>query len=66
MVTYVQEQNHILQCLEKVSPSQNDRPDVDMLLLDGAVIVNMLRPRAVKTFHDYSQQIFLFFLKSQG
>ena len=38
----------ILQCLEKVSPSQNDRPDVDMLLLDGAVIVNMLKPRAVK------------------
>ena len=41
----------ILQCLEKVSPSQNDRQDVDMLLLDGAVIVNMLRARGVKTFH---------------
>ena len=37
-----------------------------MLLLDGAVIVNMLRPRAVKTFHGYSQQVFLPFLKSQG
>ena len=49
-----------------MSPSQNDRPYVDMLLLDGAVIVNMLRPRAVKTFHEYSQQVFLPFLKSQG
>ena len=49
-----------------MSPSQNDRPDVNMLLLDGAVIVNMLRPRAVKTFHEYSQQVFLPFLKSQG
>ena len=39
-----------------MSPSQNDRPDVDMLLLDGAVIVNMLRPRAVKTYYEYSQQ----------
>ena len=56
----------ILQCLEKVSPSQNDRQDVDMLLLDGAVIVNMLGPRAVKTFQEYSQQVFLPFLKSQG
>ena len=56
----------ILQCLEKVSPSQNDRQDVDMLLLDGAVIVNMLRPRAVKTFQEYSQQVFLPFLKFQG
>ena len=49
-----------------MSPSQNDRPDVDMLLLDGAVIVNMPRPGAVKTFHEYSQQVFLSFLKSQG
>ena len=56
----------ILQCLEKVFPSQNDRQDVDMLLLDGAVVVNMLRPRAVKTFQEFSQQVFLPFLKSQG
>ena len=55
----------ILQCLEKMSPSQNDRPDVDMLLLDGSVIVNMPRPRAMKIFHKYSQQVFLLFLKSQ-
>ena len=48
-----------------MSPSQNDRQDVDMLLLDGAVIVNMLRPRAVKTFHGYSQQVFFLFFKSQ-
>ena len=55
----------ILQCLEKMSPSQNDRPDADMLLLDGSVIVNMLGPRAVKIFHEYSQQVFLLFFKSQ-
>ena len=44
MVTYVGPtgtKSDILQCLVKVSHSQNDRPDVDMLLLDGAVIVNM-------------------------
>ena len=50
----------------EISLSQNDRPDVDMLLLDGAVIVNTLRPRAVKTFYEYSQQAFLPFLKFQG
>ena len=48
-----------------MSPSQNDRPDVDMLLLDGSVIVNMLRHRAVKIFHEYSQQVFLPFFRSQ-
>ena len=51
------------QCLEKVSPSQNARPDVDMLLSDGADIVNLIRPRAMKTFHEYSQQVFLPFFK---
>ena len=55
----------ILQCLEKMSPSQNDRQDADMLLLDGSVIVNMLRPCAVKIFLEYSEQVFLPFLKSQ-
>ena len=49
----------------KISPSQNDRPDVDMLLLDGAVIVITLRPRAVKTFHEYSQQVFLPFFRGR-
>ena len=60
MVTYVQERNQIY-----YNAFTNDRQYVDMLLLDGAVIVNMLRPRAVKTFHGYSQQVFLPFLKSQ-
>ena len=31
-----------------------------MLLLDGAAIVNLLRPRAVKIFHEYSKQVFFF------
>ena len=37
-----------------------------MLLSDGAVIVITLRPRAVKKFHEYSQQVFLPLLKFQG
>ena len=49
-----------------MSLPQSDRPDVDMLLLDRAVIVNMLRPRAVGAFHEYSHQVFLLFLKAQG
>ena len=34
-------------------------PTVDALLLDGAVIVNMLKPGASKTFQEYSQYVFL-------
>ncbi|CAG2204044.1 unnamed protein product [Mytilus edulis] len=34
-------------------------PDVDAIILDGAVIVNILKPRFCKTFEDYSKQVFL-------
>ena len=48
-----------------MSLSQNDRPDINMLLIDGADIVNMLRTHADKTFHECAQQVFRPFLKSQ-
>ena len=57
--TFFGHENQEVQEQNQIYISQNDRPDVDMLLLDGAVIVNMLRPRAVETFHEYSQQVFL-------
>ena len=45
--------------LEKMSESETESPDVDAIILDGAAIVNMLKPRFCKTFEDYSTQIFL-------
>ena len=49
----------LLSCLEKNGPAQAQRPSVEALLLDGAAIVNMLKPGASKTFQEYSETVFL-------
>ena len=52
--TFFGHENQEVQEQNQIYISQNDRPDVDMLLLDGAVIVNMLRPRAMNIPSKYS------------
>lgn len=42
-----------------------ERPSVDALLFDGVAVVNMLNPGPSKTFMEYSQGVFLPFVKSQ-
>ena len=55
----------LLDCLQKLYPAQDDAPDVDVLILDGAAIVNMLKPTACQTFQDYASNIFIKYLESQ-
>jgi len=45
--------------LEKVCTPESDSPDVEAIIFDGAVIVNILKPRFCKTFKDYSEKVFL-------
>ena len=47
--------------------SQEDatNPNVQVIILDGSVIVNMLRPASAKTFSEYAKQVFLPYLESQ-
>ena len=40
----------LLDILQKLCLAQDDAPDVDVLILDGAAIVNMLTPTACQTF----------------
>ena len=40
----------LLDFLQKLCPAQDDAPDVDVLILDGAAIVSMLKPTACQTF----------------
>ena len=37
----------------------------DVIILDGAAIISMLKPIDVKTFQDYAKHIFLPFIKAQ-
>ena len=56
----------LVHCLEKNLPltTSDNTPNVTAVLLDGAVIVNMLKPGAAKTFHDYGQ-IFIRYITCQ-
>lgn len=40
-------------------------PLIDMIALDGAVIVQLLKPGKAKTFADYASDVFLPFIQSQ-
>ena len=40
----------LLECFKKLCPAQEDVPDADVLILDVAAIVNMLKPGACQTF----------------
>ena len=45
----------LVKCLEVHSPTKQDGvPEVGAIMLDGAAIVNMLKPGAAKTFLQYS------------
>ena len=55
----------LLNCLQKLYPSQDDAPGVDVLILDGAAIVNMLKPTECQTFQNYVSNIFIKYLEKQ-
>ena len=50
--------------LEEFSESVADSPSVDVLVLDGAAIVCMLKPVGSITFQQYADSVFLPYLKS--
>jgi hypothetical protein len=49
----------LLECLEQLSPPDAVHSEADVLILDGAAIVHMIRPGAAKTFCAYAQDVFL-------
>ena len=42
-----------------------ESPEVDMKVLDGAAVVNMLPPKLCKTFDDYAKTVFLPYILAQ-
>ena len=49
----------LLACLIDQSEYQSDTPVISNVIIDGAVIVQMLKPAAVKNFDEYASQIFI-------
>ena len=54
-------------CLEDLIPPRENAssPAVEVVILDGAAIVNMLAPGTTKTFSEYATQVFLPYVTSQ-
>ena len=55
----------LLTCLENCINEDpvvvSSHPDTEVAILDGAVIVNFLKPLTVKTFNDYAVKVFLLY-----
>ncbi len=57
----------LVRCLENLAPSQmnSSNPTLQVLIIDGAAVVNMLRPGTAKTFSDYEKEVFSPYIKHQ-
>ena len=56
----------LLGCFKDTYPPPTDAiPDVEVILLDGAAVINILKPGSAKTFSEYSELVFLPFVQSQ-
>ena len=59
----VGQKSDLLQCLWQTTVHKP--PEVDVKILGGAAVVNMLTPRLCKTFGDYAQTVFLPYIVAQ-
>ena len=59
--------SNLVDCLEVLVHVQDNSPNhvVQVGMLDGVAIVNMVRPSFEKTFSDYATQVFLPYITSQ-
>lgn len=71
-VTYGQTETRkkfdLVGCLEDLIPPRENAaagPPVEIMILDGAGIVNMLAPGNAKTYSEYASQVFLPYITSQ-
>lgn len=55
----------LIACLEEVVNAQSEAPASTCLVLDGAVVIQMLKPGSASTFGKYAREIFVPYLASQ-
>ena len=55
----------LLTCLEELNQPTSEAPPTSCIVIDGAVIVQMLKPAAVKSFNEYAQQVFVPYILSK-
>jgi len=62
---YTGTKSDLLTCLEEVSDAKTETPVTTCVVLDGAAIVQTLKPAASKTFEEYAQQIFIPYMSTK-
>ncbi|KAL8591566.1 hypothetical protein ACOMHN_055533 [Nucella lapillus] len=55
----------LLTCLEEISDAKTETPVTTCIVLDGAAIIQMLKPAASKTFEEYAQQIVIPYMSTK-
>ena len=53
----------ILSCLEECADRPDREPESDAIVVDGAAVVNALKPRGCKIFEEYAVSIFIPFVQ---
>ena len=56
--------SEIIKCLESEVPAVYTSPNVDVTILDGAFIVQSLRPGTISTFEEYADHLFIPYILS--
>ncbi|KAK3746528.1 hypothetical protein QZH41_007370 [Actinostola sp. cb2023] len=52
------QKSDLVKCLQSVVTPATEQPTLDAIILDGAVIVQMLNPGTVRTFEEYCETVF--------
>ena len=57
--------SELMNCIERHVRNTNTKPKAEVVILDGAVLVNMLRPKESRTFGDYASNVFIPYIEKE-
>ena len=55
----------LLACFQEIADERSEAPPTTSLVIDGAAIVQMLKPTACKNFREYAQEIFIPYMSTR-
>ena len=59
------QKSDLVKCIEKNSTLTAESPEVDIAILDRAVVVQMDRPGPQRTFQEYAHNVFMPYIMKQ-
>ena len=64
---HIGKKSHLTSCLEEIVLTKDCEvsPTTDVTIIDGAAVLNMLKPRSSKTFGEYREQEFSTYIRTQ-